>query len=85
MKWTITDANIALTYTSTTWERECGGVKQTLTVMAWDHDTMTLYAESVWEHVTERRKIDEHMRDYIHLDEDVTKYFNKTMFTGDAA
>lgn len=85
MTWTVTDANIALTYTCISWERECGGVKQKLTVMAWNHDSMTIYADSVWDGVTVCRKIEEHPRDYIHLDDDVTNYFNKTMFMGDAA
>ena len=85
MTWTVTDANIALTYTCISWERECGGVKQKLTVMAWNHDEMSFYARSVWEGVTVERKLEFHMRDYIHLDEDVTNCFNKTMFMGDAA
>jgi hypothetical protein len=82
--WTITNANVAKSYTCITWERECGGVKQTLTVMAWKED-MTLLGRSVWEQVTVERSISGHAREYIDTDDEVTHYFNKTMFLGDAA
>ena len=85
MKWTITDANIALTYTCITWERECGGVKQTLTIMVWNHNEMTLYASSVWEGDTRAYELRDIPREYIHSGEDVTNYFNKAMFKGEKA
>ena len=83
MTWIITDASVSLTYSSITWEREQGGVKQTFTVMAWNDGTMTTHALSVWEGVTIARDLKEIKRDFIHLDVDITKYFNMTMFKGD--
>ena len=83
--WTITNANIAKSYTCITWEKECGGVKQTLTVMAWDNGDMTLLGRSVWEGVTVEKTISGHARDYVDTDDEVIQHFNKTMFMGDAA
>lgn len=82
MNWTITSANIAMSYTCIVWERECGGVRQTLTIFAWNHNEMTLEASMVWAGETRNYHLDNIPRDYVN-DGDVTNYFNKTVFKGE--
>jgi len=84
MKWKPTTTTVALSYTSTTWEREVEGSVQRLIVMVWNTDEMDLMAEETWDGVHNYRQIVGHKRDYISSNDEITFFFKKTMMKGDA-
>ncbi len=83
MKWKPTTTTVALSYTSTIWEREIEGSVQRLIVMVWNTDEMDLMAEETWEGVHTYREIKGHKRDYICTNEEITYFFKKAMIKGD--
>jgi len=83
MNWKPTTTTVALSYTSTTWEREVEGSVQRLIVMVWNTDEMDLMAEETWDGVHNYREIKGHKRDYICTNDEITYFFKKAMMKGD--
>jgi hypothetical protein len=83
MNWKPTTTTVALSYTSTTWEREVEGSVQRLIVMVWNTDEMDLMAEETWDGVHNYREIKGHKRDYICTNDEITYFFKKAMIKGD--
>ena len=83
MKWKPTTTTVALSYTSTTWEREVEGSTQRLIAMVWNTDEMDLLAEETWDGVYNYREIKGHKRDYICTNDEITYFFKKAMMKGD--
>ena len=81
--WKPTTTTVALSYTSTTWEREVEGSVQRLIVMVWNTDEMDLMAEETWDGVHNYREIKGHKRDYICTNDEITYFFKKAMIKGD--
>ena len=81
--WKPTTTTVALSYTSTTWEREVEGSVQRLIVMVWNTDEMDLMAEETWDGVHNYREIKGHKRDYICTNDEITYFFKKAMMKGD--
>ena len=82
-QWKPTTTTVALSYTSTTWEREVEGSVQRLIVMVWNTDEMDLMAEETWDGVYNYREIKGHKRDYICTNDEITFFFKKAMMKGD--
>ena len=80
--WKPTTTTVALSYTSTTWEREVEGSTQRLHVMVWNTDEMDLMAEETWDGVHTYREITGHKRDYICTNDEITYFFKKAMMKG---